>query len=194
MFRLISLTKLCHFSHKRIISEAHKNICGELSIRFFQEGCDFTLPFQYIYHIWCIIPVYSRIKWKAIFSKRLIHKYLGWVLHHSSTVTFKKQITFIARNNIITPFINLQPLPHANNHFVEDIHKMMLQSLSYLYIYEACDTLISQGHLHICHWQVTIMSAFIGTYNNNNVQKNLRKNRRVSWIDHHYVRKRRSSK
>lgn len=173
MFKLISLTTLCHFSHKRIISMVHKNICGELSICFFHKGCNFTLHFQYIYHIWYSIPVYSRIKWKAIFSKWLIHKDLWWVLHHSSTVTFKKQTTCIARNYIIKPFINLQPLPYANNNpFVDNIHKMMLQSLSDLCISEAYDTVIFQWHrLHICHWQVTIISAFTGTYNNNNLQK-----------------------
>lgn len=155
VFKLISLTTLCHFSNKRIISMAHKNTCGELRICFYQEGCDFTLHFQYIYHIWYSrysIPVYSRIKWKATFSKWLIHKVLWWVLHHSSTVTFKKQITCIARNYIIKPFINLQPLPYANNnHFVNNIHKMMLQSLSDLCIYEACDSVIFQWHLQITH-------------------------------------------
>ena len=45
----------------------------------------------------------------------------------------------------------LQLLPHANNYFVEDLHKKMLQHLSDLFIYEACNTKIFQRHLQIRH-------------------------------------------
>lgn len=82
----------------------------------------------------------------------------------------------------------LQLLPHANNHFVEDLHKM-LQHLSDPFIYEACNTIIFQRHLQIRYlppvsdhstcieWQWT---------------KTAHENRLIPWTDHHHGRKRSS--